>query len=227
MAGAPDHDPAPAGHRSPANHRRPGDRGRPLPGPPGDPGHYPGRRGAHCRPQRQHLRSSQSHHRRPHDRGHGRQDRRHRGRRPLHRGGGVHHHRPDGDAAPVAAPRRPASGGPGGGAGGGGRGQGRHRPAGRRRASQGPGDEIPALCPPCAGHCGHRRAGPQRPPHPGPAVGPGGGHLLRRVCPAVCWAHHPSSGSGGGQIRPGPACIRRPAHLRRHGRHRNLCPVPR
>ena len=37
----------------------------------------------------------------------------------------------------------------------------------------------------------------------------------------------PSSGPGGRQIRPGPACIRRPAHLRRHGRHRNLCPVPR
>lgn len=30
------------------------------------------------------------------------------------------------------------------------------------------------------------------------------GSSLRRVCPAVCRAHHPSSGSGGGQIRPRP-----------------------
>ncbi len=86
------------------------------------------------------------HHRRPHDRGYGRQDRRRGGRRAVPCGRGIDHHRPDGDAPGCCGPAvclwRPWRR-----CWGGIRGQGRHRPAGRRRASQGPGDEIPALCP--------------------------------------------------------------------------------
>ena len=207
MAGAPDHDPAPAGYRSPANHRRPGDGGRPLPKSSGDPGHHRSRRCPHCRPQRQHLRPSQPHHRRPHDRGHGRQDRRHRRRRPLHRGSGIHHHRPDGDAAPAAASRRAAAGVPAAGAGGGSRGQGRHRSAGRRGASPGSRHEVPSLRSACPGNGSHRGTGAQCPPHPGAAVGYSGGYLLRRIRPSFPGAHHPQAGPGSGQIRPGPPCI--------------------
>ena len=46
-------------------------------------------------PSGQYLRAAQPHHRRPHAGGHGRQDRRHCGRRPLRGGGGVHHRGPD------------------------------------------------------------------------------------------------------------------------------------
>ncbi len=111
--------------------------------------------------------------------GHGREDRRHRGRRPLRRGGGVHHHRPDLYAPPAAAPRRGHPGAAAGRPGRGGGGPRRHPAHGGGGAAPGPRHEVPPLRPQGPGDRGGRGARQKRPEYIRRPRRPGGrGHLL-------------------------------------------------